>query len=479
MVLGICVRYNFKLIIGFFIVLYAIITLLFFNFYKELAIKDTKQEAISILNTMNTIRNYVDEIQRPMIKDLKNTHFKENFFDPRILSASFITQYIYDKQYLEKELKYEYKLVATNPLNPVYQANEFETEILNKFREENIKDYFSLMKEKNESYFFIAMPISRNKKSCLQCHGDPKDAPRDLIEMYGDTSGFYEKIGDLRAMIYLKVPITNILLYHIDEFITGGLAMFFVFIIFIILIYIIYKKDMGLQEKKENLFVHQNRLAVMGSMIGNISHQWKQPLTQLSYIFINLELLSERNKLTNDKLVLKIKEANDQISFMTNTINDFKNFFSPKKVMDEHKIKVVLKQSKRLLKASLDRHNIELIIDTKKDFIFYGCKNELVQVFVNIINNAKDSFVSKDTDERVIHAKTYTENGQNIITIKNNAGSIDEKVIDKIFKPYFSTKDLSVATGIGLYICKVIIEKHKGTIDVENLDEGVVFIIKF
>jgi len=473
------VRYNFKFIIGFFIVLYAIITLLFFNFYKELAIKDTKQEAISMLNTINAIRSYVDEIQRPIINDLKNTHFKENFFDSRILSSSSIAQYIYDKQLLEKELKYEYKLVATNPLNPIHQANEFETEILNKFREGKIKDYFSLIKEKNQSYFFIAMPIGKNKKSCLQCHGNPKDAPRGMIEQYGDTSGFYEKIDDLRAMIYLKIAISSILFYHIEEFITGGLAMFFVFIIFIILIYIIYKKDMRLQEKKENLFVHQNRLAVMGGMIGNISHQWKQPLTQLSYIFINLELLSERNKLTNDKLVFKIKEANDQIFFMTNTINDFKNFFSPKKVMNEHKIEDILKQSKRLLKASLDRYNLEFVIDIKEDFIFYGCKNELVQVFINIINNAKDAFISKDIDKRVIHAQTYVEDGKDIITIKNNAGSIDEKVIGKIFEPYFSTKDLSVATGIGLYICKVIIESNKGTIDVKNLDEGVVFTIKF
>ncbi len=88
----------------------------------------------------------------------------------------------------------------------------------------------------------------------------------------------------------------------------------------------------------------------MGGMIGNISHQWKQPLTQLSYIFINLELLSERNKLTNDKLVNKIEEANEQISFMSDTMNDFKNFFSPKKIKNEHKIEDILKQSKGLFR---------------------------------------------------------------------------------------------------------------------------------
>ena len=222
-------RYNFKFIIGFFVVLYAIITLLFFNFYKELAIKDTKQEAISMLNTMKAIRSYVDEVQRPIVNDLKNAHFKEDFFDSRILSSSSITQYIYDKQLLNKELKYEYKLVATNPLNPRHKANKFETEILDKFREGKIKDYFSLIEEDNKSYFFIAMPINKNKKSCLQCHGNPKDAPSSMIAQYGNTSGYYEKIGDLRAMIYLKIAITSIILYHKEEFITGGLAMLFCF----------------------------------------------------------------------------------------------------------------------------------------------------------------------------------------------------------------------------------------------------------
>ncbi len=192
-----------------------------------------------MLNTMKAIRSYVDEVQRPIVNDLKNSHFEEDFFDSRILSSSSITQYIYDKQLLNKELKYEYKLVATNPLNPKHKANKFETEILDKFREGKIKNYFSL--------------IDKNKKSCLQCHGNPKDAPSGMIAQYGNTSGYYEKIGDLRAMIYLKIAITSIILYHKEEFITGGLAMLFVFIIFIILIYIIYKKDMRLQKKKDNL----------------------------------------------------------------------------------------------------------------------------------------------------------------------------------------------------------------------------------
>lgn len=478
MVLDICVKYNFKFIIGFFVLLYAIITLLFFNFYKELAIKDTKQEAISMLNTMKAIRSYVDEVQRPFVNSLNNAHFEQEFFDSRLLSSSAISQYIYDRQLEKKELKYEYKLVATNPLNPIHKANKFEADLLNEFRKGEIKDYFSLVDGENQSYFFIAMPIDKNKESCLQCHGNPSDAPAGMILQYGNQSGFYEKVGDIRAMIYLKIAISSILLYHKEEFITGGAAMFFVFIIFIILIYIIYKKDMKLREEKENLFVHQNRLAIMGGMIGNISHQWKQPLSQLSYIMINLELLSERNKLTHDKLSNKVIEANDQISFMSNTINDFKNFFSPKKEIKEYTIKDILEKTQRLLQSSLDKYSIELVIEQKDNFLFIGSRNELVQVFLNILNNAKDIFISNKIEKRIIRVNTYQENNYNIITIANNGGNIDETIINEIFEPYYSTKDLKVASGIGLYICKIIIENCNGTISVENLDEGVIFKIK-
>ncbi|RXJ87135.1 DUF3365 domain-containing protein [Arcobacter sp. CECT 8985] len=473
-------KFNFRFIISIFILLYAVITLLFFNFYKELAIKDTKKEANSILNNMNAIRTYIEEVQRPMIyKLMGNRETFDKNFDARILSSTYISQYIYEKQLEKKQLNYRYKLVATNPLNPIHKANEFETTILNRFRKNNIKHYFSILEENGKSYFFIAKPISRNTTKCLMCHGDPKYAPKKLVMDYGNDSGFFEKVGDLRAMIYLKIAITDIISYHKSSFITGGIAMFFVFIIFIILIYIIYKKDKKLEDRKELLFEHQNRLAVMGSMIGNISHQWKQPLSHLSSILINMELLSERGKLSVDKVTSKINDANEQIYFMSNTIDDFKNFFSPKDNNDKFYIEEIINQSIRLLQASLDRYNIKVSININENFIFFGSRNELVQVFVNIINNAKDAFIANEIEKRIIVIRTYKNLDKTIISIQNNAGQISNQVLGKIFKPYFSTKDLSVATGIGLYICKVIVERYNGSICAKNLDDGMKFQIIF
>ncbi len=470
-------KYSFKIIISFFIVLYVAVTVLFFNFYKDLAIKDTKQEATSILYTINSIRSYIDEVQRPVLYDLAKSKLDEKeFFDPRLFSSSYITQYIYDKQFANKHIKYEYKLVSTNPTNPIHKANKFEANILKQFKDKQIDEYFSIIEDKDNTYFYIALPTSRNKKSCLRCHGNPKDAPKRMVEIYGDKSGYNEKVGDLRAMITLKIPVTSILSYHKDEFITGGIAMFVVFVVFVLLIYAIYRKDIKIREKRDKLFAHQNRLAVMGGMIGNISHQWKQPLTQLSYIVMNLELKYEKNRLTKEILNQKVNEANEQISYMSQTINDFKEFFSPYKKHESCYIGDIVYQSVRLLGAPLEKNKIEVIVKIEDNFIFKGCKNELVQVFLNIMNNAKDCFISNNIEcKRVIKIKTFRQGDKKIVAISNNAGNIEEEIKEKIFEPYFSTKDSSVASGLGLYMCRVIVENYNGQISVKNITDGVVF----
>ena len=162
----------------------------------------------------------------------------------------------------------------------------------------------------------------------MRCHSKPELAPKDLIKKYGRKAGFNEKAGDIRAIISLKIPVSGIIQNHIKDFFITIFIIFIIFSIFYIFIYIIYKKDIKLQDEKEKLQMHQNKLASMGEMIGNIAHQWRQPLTQLSSILINIELHFDKNKLSKEKLMDKIEEANGQISFMSNTIDDFRNFFS-------------------------------------------------------------------------------------------------------------------------------------------------------
>jgi signal transduction histidine kinase len=457
----------------------------FYNFYQHLVIKDAKQEVVNILNTTNTIRSYIEDVQKPVIYDLKKEgKLYSDFFDSRILSSTYIVQAIHqmysNSQKMRNHIPYKYKLAATNPRNPKNTADEFERKILEKFRKNEIKEFSTTLSENGKDYFFVAVPIERNKPSCMRCHSVPSVAPKELVQQYGDMAGFYEKVGDLRAIISLKVPISHIVSSHIKDFLITIFIALAVFIIFFVFLYIIYKKNLKLQARQDLLLLNQNKLASMGEMIGNIAHQWKQPLAQLSFILVNIELNSSRGKLSESKLQEKITEANAQIAFMSNTIDDFRNFFSSGKPQEKYVIKDVITLMEQLLSATLEKNRIKLKIDIKDNFSLVGYRNEIIQAFVNIINNAKDALIERKIENPQILIKVFLKDSDKIVTIEDNAGGIDITPKEKIFEPYFTTKFSDSGTGIGLYMTKMIIEKNNnGTISVKNLHNGAIFTIIF
>ena len=239
------------------------------------------------------------------------------------------------------------------------------------------------------------------------------------------------------------------------------------------------KKEREANEK-ERILAHQSKLASMGEMIGNIAHQWRQPLTELSSILINTELYFERDKLTKEKFHTKIKEANNQITFMSKTIDDFRNFFSSGKKKQYIEISTIINKVTHLMSASLHNNNIELKTQIVDDFKIYCYPNEMPQALLNIISNAKDVLKEKDIKNATISLKAFKKDRANIITIEDNGGGINITPIDKIFEPYFSTKQAKSGTGIGLYMTKTIIEKNNnGKIEISNSPIGAIFTIIF
>ncbi len=247
------------------------------------------------------------------------------------------------------------------------------------------------------------------------------------------------------------------------------------------------QKEIGLKLKKqkeanekERILVHQSKLASMGEMIGNIAHQWRQPLTELSSVLINMELFFERGKLTKDRLSTKIEDANTQINFMSKTIDDFRNFFSSGKQKETLSVSVPIKKVQKLMSASLKNNGIEFIIDIKEDFHIFAYPNEMTQALLNLVSNAKDILIERKIKGAAINIVAYSDNSKHIIEVTDNARGINITPIDKIFEPYFSTKHATSGTGIGLYMTKIIVEKNNaGKILVDNGDKGAVFKIIF
>ncbi|MFK5976761.1 MAG: ATP-binding protein [Sulfurovum sp.] len=229
--------------------------------------------------------------------------------------------------------------------------------------------------------------------------------------------------------------------------------------------------------EKDKFLIHQSKLASMGEMIGNIAHQWRQPLNQLSLINITLDTLMRKNRLNLELFEKYFEQTNSTIQSMSETINDFRYFFQPDKEISVFTLSSIFDESLKFLKEGLARHSIEIDIEGYSDCEIVGHKNELVQVLLNLVNNSKDAIVLTEKKDGKIWLSV--ERDKDIkIKLQDNGGGIEDDIIDKVFEPYFTTKFKEEGTGIGMYMSKMIIEQSMcGKLYIENRDEGVLVTI--
>lgn len=225
--------------------------------------------------------------------------------------------------------------------------------------------------------------------------------------------------------------------------------------------YIRYITDITEQIKNQEILYHQSKIAAMGEMLGNISHQWRQPLSAISTLVTGIKLKNEINLLTKDEINSDMDVVNNHAQYLSRTIDDFRHFFSKdtniKKPID---LKYSLGTTYSLVKDSLNSSNILTVISTENAPKVCN-ENIFVQAMINIFNNARDALnANKTLNKKYIFVDLKIKDDYYLLTIKDNAGGIDEKIIDKIFEPYFTTKHQSQGTGIGLYMTNQIITKH-------------------
>ena len=229
-------------------------------------------------------------------------------------------------------------------------------------------------------------------------------------------------------------------------------------------------------EEKQKLLFLQSRQASLGQMIANIAHQWKQPLTELNLALFNLKKSFDAGD--HDEFLKYYLDSKNVVKNMSNIIDDFMNFFKPVREKKSFFIKDAINDALMIVDKVLKDEKIK-VIKQIDDVEIVGISNELSQVLINIIQNAKDAFKQNNITKRELKICTILKKGESIvIELEDNAGGIDDEVIDKIFEPYFTTKHSSVGTGLGLFVASMIIEQtFEGSISVKNKDKGVVFTI--
>ncbi len=229
---------------------------------------------------------------------------------------------------------------------------------------------------------------------------------------------------------------------------------------------------------REELMTHQSKMAAMGEMIGAIAHQWRQPLNALNLILQDLEDAQAYNELDAAYLGRSVGKSKEQITFMSKTIDDFRNFFKPSKEKVAFCIEEKIDEVFGIIESQIRHNDITIRFDRPKESTeVFGLANEFKQVVLNIVNNAKDALIASREEARRIDVSVSCDATNFIVVIHDNAGGIPEGIMETLFEPYVTTKGES-GTGVGLHIAKIIIEEHmEGRLTAHNDDEGATFTI--
>ena len=227
------------------------------------------------------------------------------------------------------------------------------------------------------------------------------------------------------------------------------------------------------------MLIQQSRQAAMGEMIGNIAHQWRQPLSLHGLTAQQLLLFYDMGDFSREFLAKNIEKEMGLIQHMSQTIDDFRNYFKPDKEKSDFKVQDAITNTLTLLKGSLQSPLISIEIVAEDDTVIHGYPNEFAQVLLNIVINAKDVLTEREVEEPKVTLNAFREGAKVVVTVADNGGGIPEEIITKIFDPYFTTKGELQGTGGGLFMSKTIIEKNMGgRLTVRNIPRGAEFRIE-
>jgi len=354
---------------------------------------------------------------------------------------------------LSKRLKFQDVLLDTLP-NPVYykdtigrfiKVNTCFAELVNTTKSEIIG--------KSAYDFFPKVVVERHKLIDQNI--------MKTFEPYEDEVPFKKANGEIRYFTLNKAVCVN------EDGTVAGIVC--------------VMNDITTRTKEKEFLIQQSKFAEMGEMIASIAHQWNEPLVELSAQIQKMQIIHAMNKIDKNKMSDFVNDSMVQIKYMSETLSDFRNFLKPSTVKNKFGIKQALREIFDIVGKQIFYFNIKVNFEYENDEVFiYGYKNELKQVLLNIINNAKNKLVKLNEEKDfkgIITIKVHTCKDFNIIEICDNGGEIAVESMNQLFEPFFTTK--VNGTGFGLYMAKIIIEdKMSGKIEVKNNFENVIFTIK-
>ena len=359
---------------------------------------------------------------------------------------------------------------------------------------------YTLRKVDQDVYFSCSSVTQEQKKidGYLPYLLKYEDATNRLKESFDTHKAYYgevtDKYGTFRSIIMPRVTKNgtwyiigaDIKISNIDKQLNSMLTQYLIAFILFIIVLLLFIKIFNRIIQKENddklnqqkLILEQSKLAQMGEMIGNISHQWRQPLSEINSIMMNIESDFKNKKLDRNSLDGSILEVENLTEHMSITIDNFNNYLKKDKHKEEFLVSTIVKKGLELTKNSMLKHNINIELNVINDKLINSVEGEFIQVIIALLQNAKDVMLLNDIKNKNINIIVENIDDKINITILDNGGGVANDIKNKIFEPYFTTKFKSTGIGIGLYMSKMIIEKNmNGKLEVHNKENGAEFKI--
>ncbi len=354
------------------------------------------------------------------------------------------------------------KITSLKPLNPINAPDAWETKALKAIEAQGGDEFFEFIDEGNGEKLRYLQPFYV-EEDCLKCHAH---------------QGY--KLGDLRGGISVSIPMDHY--YHQVRTMVWLKVIAFTtaMVTILVIMYFVYRKieSNRLHElKQQQLIFEQSKQAAMGEMIGAITHQMKQPLNIMALSTQEVEADLDEGAVSNEVLERHINTLMTEIVYLSDTIDDFRNFFRPDKDRQYFHLHEAVTNGLKILSTQMKVHDIRIELDGENPEI-YGNRNELQQVIINLINNAKDALLhNNEYDNRKIHITTGYAGKDAFLRVCDNGGGIAPEHMEKLFTPYFTTKG-EQGTGIGLYMSRMIVEKSfEGSMGVTNENGGACFTL--
>ena len=477
-----------KIIINKTILTIIFITILLMVYLSVYLPKVTEQNTIdlTIKNSINAVQQikltrayYVEEIVRDIEKFAPQIQFdyEHKGVDGKIAFPTSLVHELSDiftqntGMKFQLYSKYPFKIKEDRVLTPT------QKEALEYIEQNDTSIWTKRDVVDGKEVLRVAIADVMTQQACVDCHNYHHD------KLWSEGKW---KLGDKRGVLEVITPL--------DESLAANNAMknkilFVIFMAMLILVgyYSIslirreqelldanelldikVKEEVAKNLQKEKQLVQQSRSAVMGDMMAAIIHQWKQPLSIISLNNSAISLQNELKQLDDAFLKSKSQEIKKQIEIMSTTMDDFKNFFKPSQAV-VYDVNESIDNTLKMVRSIYEKDGIKITVSTSEALMTLGYTNELSQVLINILNNARDAIEINNSAIKSIAIKTYRQYQYAVITITDCAGGVPEEIIESIFEPYMTTKDQYGGTGIGLDMSNTIIEKVNGSIQVKNV----------